>query len=114
LAFFALPALQAQTMPPIGQWRDHLPMRTIVDLDNSSSRLIAASSFGYFTYDPAAKLYDVQTRSRGLSEVNLKHLAKDPVSEKMLIVYENANIDLVEWGSDSQHTRCIAQQDPGG
>ncbi|MFM2232940.1 MAG: hypothetical protein RJB31_1641, partial [Bacteroidota bacterium] len=32
----------------------------------------------------------------GLSEVNLKHLAKDPVSEKLLIVYENANIDLVE------------------
>ena len=96
LACFAICALRAQTMPPIGQWRDHLPMRSIVDLENSSSRLIAATSFGYFTYDPATQFYDVYTRSRGLSEVNLKHLAKDPVSEKLLIVYENANIDLVE------------------
>ena len=96
LACFAICALRAQTMPPIGQWRDHLPMRSIVDLENSSSRLIAATSFGFFTYDPATKFYDVYTRSRGLSEVNLKHLAKDPVSEKLLIVYENANIDLVE------------------
>ena len=96
LACFALSALRAQTMPPIGQWRDHLPMRFVVDLDNSSSRLIAASTFGYFTYDPAARSFEVFTRSRGLSEVNLKHLAKDPFSEKMLIVYENANIDLIE------------------
>ncbi len=96
LACFGLSALQAQKMPPIVQWRDHLPMRTIVNLEHSSPKLIAASSFGYFTYDPAAKIYDVHTRARGLSEVNLKHLAKDPVSEKMLIVYENANIDLVE------------------
>ncbi|MEY3577706.1 MAG: hypothetical protein RL394_1291 [Bacteroidota bacterium] len=96
LACFTLSALHAQTMPPIGQWRDHLPMRFIVDLNNSSSRLIAAASFGYFTYDPASKLYDVHTKSRGLSEVNLKHMAKDPASDKMLIVYENANIDLLE------------------
>jgi hypothetical protein len=96
LACFAFFALHAQMMPPIGQWRDHLPMRSIVDLENSSSKLIAASSFGYFTYDPTAKSYDVRTKARGLSEVNLKHLAKDPVSEKLLIVYENANIDLVE------------------
>lgn len=96
LACFALYSLHAQTLPAIGQWRDHLPMRSIVDLDNSSSRLIAATSFGYFTYDPVTKAYDVHTKARGLSAVNLKHLAKDPLSEKMLIVYENANIDLVE------------------
>jgi ligand-binding sensor domain-containing protein len=96
MACFALHALHAQTLPSIGQWRDHLPMRSIVNLDNSSSKLIAATSFGYFTYNPAAKSYDVHTKARGLSEVNLKHLAKDPFSEKMLIVYENANIDLVE------------------
>lgn len=96
LACFALSALHAQSIPAIGQWRDHLPMRFIVDLDNSSSKLIAASSFGYFTYDPVGKLYDVHTKARGLSAVNLKHLAKDPFSEKMMIVYENANIDLVD------------------
>jgi hypothetical protein len=96
LACFSQYALPAQTLPAIGQWRDNLPMRSIVDLDNSSSKLIAASSFGYFTYDPVAQLYDVHTKARGLSEVKLRHLAKDPFSEKMLIVYENANIDLVE------------------
>jgi ligand-binding sensor domain-containing protein len=96
LACFALSVLHAQTIPIIGQWRDHLPMRFIVSLDNSSSRLIAASSFGYFTYDPKTQSYDMMTRARGLSEVNLKHLARDPASEKMIIVYDNANIDLVE------------------
>lgn len=92
--FFNL--LSAQSIPPIGQWRDHLPMRNVIALDDDDGILVAATVYGYFTYDPIAKAFHQTTRSTGLSEVNLKLMRKDPTSSRKLLVYQNSNIDIVE------------------
>jgi len=95
-ALFAMMDLQGQPLPAIGYWRDHLPMRNIISLNSSASNIVAACTFGYFSYATDSKEFVVKTRSMGLSEVRLRCMAKDPLSEKYLIVYENSNIDLVE------------------
>ncbi len=96
LALFSLDCLQGQNLPAIGQWRDHLPMRNLISLNSSGSSIVAGTSFGYFSYAPESNSFVVKTRSTGLSEVRMRCMAKDPLSEKFIIVYENSNIDVVD------------------
>lgn len=96
LVFFAVRSLQGQSLSAIGQWRDHLPMRNLISLDASGSGILAGSAFGYFVYNPQTNSFVVKTRATGLSEVRLRCMAKDPRSEKTLVVYENSNIDVVQ------------------
>ena len=86
----------AQSIPPIGQWRDHLPMRNLIGLAIDNQLLIAPTEYGYFTFDPAKREFNQMTRSEGLSEVRLKLMALDPSSSKKILVYKNSNIDLVD------------------
>lgn len=97
LLSFCLSALllSGQALQPIGQWRDHLPMRSILSLELSGSSLVAGTSFGYFIYTPSSKEISTFTKSTGLSEVVLRLISKAPNAEKTLVVYENANLDLI-------------------
>lgn len=88
--------LCAQSIPPIGQWRDHLPMRNVIALAYDDGELVAATTNGYFSYDPTARSFRQMTRSKGLSEVRVKLMLNDPASSKKLLVYHNSNIDIID------------------
>lgn len=97
LLSFCLSALllSGQGLQPIGQWRDHLPMRSILSLELAGNSLVAGTPFGYFIYTPSSKEISTFTKSDGLSEVVLRLISKAPNAEKTLLVYENANLDLI-------------------
>jgi hypothetical protein len=63
-------------------------------MDNGT--ITAATPFGYFRYTESNKAVEVKTKSSGLSEAQLRWLSKDPASQKQLLVYENANLDLAQ------------------
>lgn len=85
----------AQGIPSIGQWRDHLPMRNVLSLAVDESTIFAGTPFGYFTYRPGTKEITTQTKSNGLSQVELRLLSKHPFDHVFLLVYQNADIDLI-------------------
>lgn len=85
----------AQGLPAIGQWRDHLPMRSVISLAAADQSIIAGSPYGYFVYQPATGEIATKTKSNGLSQVELKLISKDPNSDKILIAYQQANLDLI-------------------
>lgn len=87
---------KAQGIPPIGQWRDHVPLRQVRGVVAENGVLVASTPYGYYRYDPLTKEVEVKTRSSGLSESRLRLLSKDPASRKKLLVYENSNIDLAD------------------
>ncbi len=93
--YFSVHMLFGQALQPIGQWRDHLPMRSIHSLALARNTLIAGTPFGYFLYTPSSKEINTFTKSDGLSDVGLRLISKDPNSERILVVYENANLDLM-------------------
>lgn len=86
----------AQGIPSIGQWRDHLPMKNILSLSVHESTIVAGTAFGYFTYVPSTKEISTQTKSNGLSQVELKLLSRNPNSNVILVAYQNADIDLIK------------------
>jgi len=62
----------AQGLPAIGQWRDHLPMRSIVSLTISDNTILAGTTYGYFDYQPASGEISTKTKSSGLSQVGFE------------------------------------------
>lgn len=85
----------AQGLPAIGQWRDHLPLRAIISLASTDQAILAGSPYGYFDYQPDTREIVVKTKSSGLSQVELKIISKDPNSNKILIAYQQADLDLI-------------------
>ncbi len=88
--------LCAQSIPPIGQWRDHLPMRNVIELENDNGRIVAATAYGYFSFDPNTGEFSQMTRANGLSDVKVRLMVMDPASSKKLLVYQNSNVDIVD------------------
>ena len=85
----------AQGLPAIGQWRDHLPLRSVISLASSGQSILAGTPFGYFDYQPNTGEIVTKTKSSGLSQVELKIISKDPNSNKILLAYQQADLDLV-------------------
>ena len=85
----------AQGLPAIGQWRDHLPLKSVISLASTDQSILAGSPYGYFDYQPATREIVTKTKSSGLSQVELKIISKDPNSNKILLAYQQADLDLV-------------------
>ena len=89
-------SIQAQSIPPIGQWRDHVPNRNIIHVELISNEVFAATPFGIFSYNQANNEFQRKTKVNGLSDIGLKVLGKDPSSHRVCIVYENSNVDIID------------------
>lgn len=86
----------AQSPPPIGQWREHVPFANIIQVDEKKGSILAVSPYGYFFYDPIKNEFERKTKINGLSDLNIDLLIKDPNSDRFSIVYNNTNIDFVD------------------
>ena len=86
----------AQGLPAIGQWRDHLPMTSVISIASTNNTILAGTAYGYFEYEPTTGAIITKTKSNGLSQVDLKLLSKDPNSSKILLAYNQSDLDLVD------------------
>ena len=87
--------VSAQQLPPIGTWREHVPFNNSFQVENQQELIVCGTPYGFFTYNPVSKEFQRKTKMNGLSDVGLKLLSKDPNSNKLMLVYENSNIDFV-------------------
>ena len=87
---------KGQSIPPIGQWREHVPFTTATHLEEINGNIYCATPFGYFIYDPLKNEFQRKTKINGLTDVALKFFKKDPLKDRICIIYENSNIDLIE------------------
>lgn len=98
LPWLLLSTVNAQ-IKPIGNWRDHLSMQNIIYIDTIKQNIIAASPNGYFIFNPLINEISTQSKSTGLSDVHLSVFSKQPDGNRIVIGYENGNVDVV--GSNS-------------
>lgn len=85
-----------QSLLPVGQWRNHLPMRQVVNVEFDGKKVIAASQYGLYFYDPTTREFLLKTTSEGLSDVRISLMSKDPQSGKIVVAYQNGNLDVLE------------------
>ena len=84
-----------QSLQPVGQWREHLPYKSAIDVAAGNGKLYCATPYSLFSIDIAGNSIDRMSRITGLSETGVSAICNDAVDEKLLIAYQNSNIDIV-------------------
>lgn len=89
-------SLRGQDLPPIGAWREHLPFNNALQVALDGNAVLCATPYGFFRYETSDGSFSRLTKVNGLSEVRVRKMAPETAGKRIVLVYENANIDLVE------------------
>jgi ligand-binding sensor domain-containing protein len=85
---------QAQ-IPPIGQWRVHIPYKNPIALADAGSEVYVANSLSVYSYNKEDQSIQRLSKVSGLSEIGVRDIFYDPANNIILIAYANSNIDLL-------------------
>lgn len=92
--FFPIPAF-TQGIPPIGEWREHLPYNSAIDLAAGEGKIFCATPYSLFSVDLDDLEIERISRVTGLSETGVSAICYDEINKKLLVAYTNSNIDII-------------------
>jgi hypothetical protein len=83
------------TQPPIGQWREHLPYNSAIDVTAGDGKVYCATPYSLFSVTTADNLVERYSRVSGLNETGISTIRFDESNHKLIIAYSNSNIDII-------------------
>jgi hypothetical protein len=86
----------AQGIPPIGQWREHLPFNNAIAVEVSGNFVHCATPYGYFGYDQDENAFLRRTKINGLSAVRVSGMTVEPGGGRVMLWYEDGNVDFLD------------------
>lgn len=89
----------AGQLPPIGQWREHLPYSNAKQVTDGNDKIWAATDFSLFSIDKDENSIDRWSAVNGLSETGIRCIGWNNSNSTLIIAYNNSNIDLLSNGS---------------
>ena len=95
LIVFSAKGISQQPVPPIGQWRDHLPYHAAIDVAAGNNMIFCATPYSIFNIDLADNSVSRMSRINGLHETGVSAINYNAVSDKLFIGYRTSNIDIV-------------------
>ena len=90
-----IPVVSRAQLPPIGQWRDHLPYQQVTGVTYTTGKIWAATPYSLFSVDPADNTIERWSKTNGLSETGISAIAAEPNGQRIIIGYTNSNIDVL-------------------
>ena len=85
---------------PIGTWRTFLPWGDAIQVVQSPDRIYCATSYAIFYIEKTDGSIGTLTKSSGLSDADVRHIAYNASMNTLVITYQNSNIDLLVNGTD--------------
>jgi ligand-binding sensor domain-containing protein len=99
LAFYCMaltiPFESSAQLQPVGQWRDHLPYQQVTGVTHTTGRIWASTPYSLFSVDPADNSIERWSRTNGLSETGISAFGAEPNGQRIIIGYNNSNIDVL-------------------
>ena len=87
----------------LGSWNVYYAYRNITEIEPSGDYVYVLSSGGLFSYhvnDESVQSYD---KSNVLSDCGIAHIAYCPSAKRLLIVYDNGNMDVLLSNGDTEN-----------
>lgn len=94
LCLFTLLPLNAQ----IGTWRNYLAYSEVQDICAADGELFVQASNALYTYNLNDQSITTYDKVNGLSDTYITHIKWNPTAKRLLIIYQNQNMDLMEQG----------------
>lgn len=95
LFIFFVKGISQQPIPPIGQWRDHLPYHSAIDVAAGNNKVFCATPYSVFNIDLTDNSVARISRVNGLHETGISAIGYDETNSKLFIGYRSSNIDIV-------------------
>jgi len=99
LAFYCLaltfPFVSQAQLQPIGQWRDHLPYQQVTGVAFTTGKVWAATPYSVFSVDVTDNSIERWSKTNGLSETGISAIGAEPAGNRVVIAYNNSNIDVL-------------------
>lgn len=96
LLFFITLGVSSSTAQGIGTWNCYWAYNDITEIQPAGNLVFVLSSKGLFSYnvnDQSVATYD---KMNVLSDCNISHIRYSQQAKRLLIVYENQNMDLID------------------
>jgi sugar lactone lactonase YvrE len=87
-------ALNGQSGPR--SWRDHLGISSSNSVTRLNRMVYASYKNGLIRFDEQKKEIETLNKTNGLNDVGVRLLRVNPNNKKLLIVYNNCNIDVID------------------
>jgi Two component regulator propeller len=82
-------------LSPIGNWREHLPYNSALQVAAADPFLYCATPYSLFSVDTRDNSINRLSKINGLSEVGISAIKYNENSQRLLIAYNNSNIDFL-------------------
>ena len=92
---FLSSGISQDSIPPIGQWRDHLPYHSAVDVSAGNNKIFCATPYSVFSIDLNENSVSRMSKINGLHETGVSAINYNELSDKLFIGYRNSNIDIL-------------------
>lgn len=80
----------------IGTWREYLPYSDAVSVTEANGLIYCATNSALFTYNKTDFSIDRLNIVNGLSDIELSLVRFNPFNNKIVVVYNNGNIDIID------------------
>ncbi|MEP6725814.1 MAG: two-component regulator propeller domain-containing protein [Bacteroidota bacterium] len=89
--------LKAQ-LQPIGQWREHLSYNQAIQVTAAKEAVFCATPYALFSVDIADNTIERYSKINGLHETGIQCIQWDAAAEKLVVAYNNSNVDILDGG----------------
>ncbi|MGH2552912.1 MAG: two-component regulator propeller domain-containing protein [Chitinophagaceae bacterium] len=91
----SLVSVAQDPIPPIGQWREHLPYNSAIDVTSGDGKVFCATPYSLFSVTISSQVIERMSRVTGLHETGISVINYDEANKKLFIAYSNSNIDII-------------------
>lgn len=92
---FSLADEMSAQQRPLSTWETFLPWSSAIQVAQSPDRIYCATPYAVFYVEKADGSIGTLTKSTGLSDADVTHMAYNDATSTLVITYANSNIDLL-------------------
>lgn len=95
LTLTAVGSAWAQRTAGYGDWQLHLPTYRARTLADAGSRVYVSSEYAFYAFDKETSSIQLLSRRDGLSDVGVRELAFDSLTQQLVVAYTSGQIDIL-------------------
>lgn len=93
--YFCVP-IPAVAFSQVGTWQNHLAYHDVQNICAAGNDLFILASNDLYQYNQTDQSITTYDKVNGLSDINITHIAWSPHAKRLIAVYQNSNIDLLD------------------